>query len=63
MLRIISDLCSFRNVDCEDIEFNDITLDSTWVNITPNIRSNLKKWNSAKKGGKAKASKSKEKCT
>jgi hypothetical protein len=61
LLQRAIDLCSFRNVDCEDIEFNDITLDSTWVNITPNIRSNLKKWNSAKKGGKAKVSKSKAK--
>jgi hypothetical protein len=61
LLQRAIDLCSFRNVDCEDIEFNDITLDSTWVNITPNIRSNLKKWNSAKKGGNAKVSKSKSK--
>jgi hypothetical protein len=28
LLRRAIDLCSFKNVDCNDIEFNDMTLDS-----------------------------------
>ena len=63
LLQYAINLCSFRDVDCNSINFNDTLLNMAWYNIVPNIRSNHKKWIDSKKGVEAKAAKNTKKNT
>jgi hypothetical protein len=54
-------ICSFYDVDCEDIFFDDGFLDSNWVQAKVAIQNNIENWKNGKSGGKVKASKSKSK--
>jgi hypothetical protein len=61
LLQCAISICSFRNVRCDEIDFEDLTLNLVWINISPTVENSYKKWVNAKKGVVAKALKSKAK--